>query len=83
MSTLLFAALVLMLAPGVLARTNPATAAVAVAPTDKNLLYVGRWDRSDPANAHGNWIGSYVRVDFTGTSVGIDLGGKLRDGREH
>ena len=52
-----------------------ASGAVAVAPTDKNLLYVGRWDRSDPASAHGDWIGSYVRVDFTGTSVGIALGG--------
>ncbi len=49
--------------------------AVTVAPNDKNLLYMGRWDRTNPANAHGDWIGSYVRTTFTGTSVGIDLGG--------
>lgn len=57
------------------AQTNAAPGAVTVAPSDKNLLYMGRWDRSDPANSHGFWIGSYVRVNFTGTSVGINLGG--------
>ena len=42
---------------------------------DTSLLYVGRWNRDDPADARGGWIGTYVRTQFTGTSVGIDLGG--------
>ena len=58
-----------------LAVGSPVRAQTNVAPHDKNLLYFGRWDRSDPAISHGDWIGSYVRVDFTGTSVGINLGG--------
>lgn len=60
---------------GGVAQTNPTSSAVTMAPTDKNLLYVGRWDRSVPGHSHGNWIGSYVRTDFTGTSVAVTLGG--------
>ena len=66
--------IILLLIRPALAQTN-ASSAVTVSPTDKNLRYVGRWARPDSANSHGNWIGSYVRVDFTGTSVGINLGG--------
>ena len=76
MNRIFLAILVLALAAGgTFAQTGPAPGVVAVAPTDRNLLYVGRWDRTDPANSHGNWIGSYLRVGFTGTSAAISLGG--------
>jgi lysophospholipase L1-like esterase len=57
------------------AAVGQTAATASVPPTDKNLRYIGRWDRSDPTNSHGDWIGSYVRVDFTGTSVAVNLGG--------
>jgi lysophospholipase L1-like esterase len=44
-------------------------------PSDPNLLYVGRWDKQVPTDYHGNWIGSYVRTVFSGTSVGVKVGG--------
>ena len=56
--------------------TAPTWAVSTVAPTDKNLLYVGRWNKNDSAHPHGDWIGSYVRADFTGTSVAVTLGGR-------
>ena len=43
-------------------------------PTDTNLLYVGRWDRSDPNAAHSNWGGAYLRATFTGTTIGFQGG---------
>ena len=43
-------------------------------PTDTNLRFVGRWDRSDPKAAHSHWGGAYLRAQFTGTSVALDGG---------
>ena len=43
-------------------------------PTDTNLPYVGRWDRSDPVAAHSNWGGAYLRATFTGTTIGFKGG---------
>ena len=40
-------------------------------PSDRNLLYVGRWDRSDPNTARSNWGGAYLRATFTGTTIGF------------
>ena len=45
---------------------------------DPDILYVGRWDRSDPADFHGYWSNVYLRTRFTGTSVGIKLDGGTR-----
>ena len=45
---------------------------------DPNILYVGRWDRSDSADYHGYWSNVYLRTRFTGTSVGIKLDGGTR-----
>ena len=44
-------------------------------PRDPDILYVGRWDRNDPAASHGYWSNVYLRTRFTGTSVGVKLDG--------
>ncbi|QRN94101.1 AbfB domain-containing protein [Archangium violaceum] len=42
-------------------------------PSDTNIVYVGRWDKS-VANAYKSyWSGAYFRVNFTGTSVRLRL----------
>lgn len=38
---------------------------------DSNIRYIGRWDHSVPGNAHSNWGGAYLRVRFTGSSIGV------------
>lgn len=43
-------------------------------PTDPNLLYVGRWDKSNANAPHSYWGGAYVRTGFTGTSLSVKLG---------
>lgn len=43
-------------------------------PQDPNLLYVGRWDKSNPSAPHSYWGGAYVRTGFTGTSIKVNLG---------
>lgn len=43
-------------------------------PQDANLLYVGRWDRSNAAAPRSYWGGAYVRTGFTGTSLSAKLG---------
>jgi lysophospholipase L1-like esterase len=44
--------------------------------TDPNLRFIGRWDRTDPALAKGQWAGAYIRLAFTGTSVRVMVGEK-------
>lgn len=51
----------------------PAGSPTEIASSDTNLLYVGRWDRSQPETAYGNWTGHYLRTKFTGTSVAVRL----------
>ncbi len=41
--------------------------------SDVNILYVGRWDKSNPNLYHSYWTGAYLRVDFTGKNIGILL----------
>ena len=43
-------------------------------PNDTNLRYVGRWDRRDGGTAYSYWGGAYLRVGFTGTSLGFKGG---------
>jgi len=43
-------------------------------PADTDLVYVGRWDRQDPAVAHSHWGGAYLRATFTGTVIGFKGG---------
>jgi len=40
---------------------------------DANIKYVGRWDKSSPNVYHSYWTGAYIRVNFTGKSIGIRL----------
>lgn len=80
-----FRLLLLALAAGpdlLLAQNSTAASGISPAPpqppaeviaTDPNLLYIGRWDRSQPQIAHGNWTGHYLRTQFTGTTVSIRL----------
>jgi lysophospholipase L1-like esterase len=46
-------------------------------PTDANLVYVGRWDKSTPSAPHSYWGGAYIRADFTGTSLSVKLGKRV------
>jgi len=43
-------------------------------PQDSNLLYVGRWDKSNASAPHSYWGGAYIRTGFTGTSLSAKLG---------
>ncbi|WKU07863.1 cellulose binding domain-containing protein [Micromonospora sp. HUAS LYJ1] len=38
-------------------------------PTDANIAFVGRWDRSNSSAYVPNWAGAYLRTGFTGTTV--------------
>lgn len=44
-----------------------------IPPTDPNIQYVGRWDKSSPSQYTGWWGGAYLRVSFTGTTVKVNL----------
>ena len=60
--------------------TTPLSVAAAVgdgSPTDPNLVYVGRWDNSNPSAPHSYWGGAYIRAEFTGTSLSVKLGRKV------
>lgn len=46
-------------------------------PTDANLVYVGRWDRSNASQPHSHWGGAYIRCEFTGTSLSVKLGQRV------
>lgn len=62
----------LILLPGaVLAATGDGS------PTDANLVYVGRWDKSNASAPHSYWGGAYIRADFTGTSLSAKLGQRV------
>ncbi|OMF36894.1 hypothetical protein BK133_08220 [Paenibacillus sp. FSL H8-0548] len=71
-----------------LAKFEPAPAAeVTVLPTDPNIKYFGRWDDRDAANYKTSWAGTYFKVNFTGTTVKLALGGSSNvyvriDGKE-
>jgi hypothetical protein len=54
---------------------TPASAAEGDgSPQDPNILYVGRWDKSNASAPHSYWGGAYVRTGFTGTSLSVKLG---------
>ena len=68
--TALFTAVLLALAGGPIA--VPATARAATGdgtPTDPNITFVGRWDRTDPGAYVPNWAGAYLKTGFSGTTV--------------
>ncbi len=41
--------------------------------SDKNIEYVGRWDKSSATLFHSYWGGAYFRTSFTGKTVKIKL----------
>ena len=43
-------------------------------PSDTDLVYVGRWERSDPNVSHSHCGGAYLRATFTGTAIGFKGG---------
>ncbi|MDC0707231.1 AbfB domain-containing protein [Stigmatella sp. ncwal1] len=42
-------------------------------PSDANILYVGRWDKTNASVYRSYWPGAYFRVNFTGTTVQLRL----------
>lgn len=51
---------------------TPSSGAV-IPPANPNLIFVGRWDRSNPSVYRSHWIGGYVRAAFTGTTIRINV----------
>jgi lysophospholipase L1-like esterase len=41
------------------------------APTDANIQYYGRWDRSNASYYAMGWAGGYLDAQFTGGSIGV------------
>jgi hypothetical protein len=48
-------------------------ASQTVLPTNSNIKYVGRWDTSSSTVYTSYWPGAYFEVQFTGTTVAIQL----------
>lgn len=46
--------------------------------TDSNIQYIGRWDRNSTDFYQSHWLGAYIRVDFTGTSIKIKMEGNSK-----
>ncbi len=41
--------------------------------SDTNVKYIGRWDLSSPTEYHAYWGGSYIRAQFSGTTLKIKV----------
>src|SRR4051812_20506171 len=63
----LLASLVTVAAIAVLPSAQAATGDGS--PSDPNIAFVGRWDRTNSAAYVPNWAGAYFRTGFTGTTV--------------
>lgn len=48
-------------------------ASVTILPTDANIQYIGRFDKTNPLMPVMSWTGSEIRINFQGTSLGIQL----------
>jgi lysophospholipase L1-like esterase len=44
-------------------------------PTDPNIAYFGRWDKSSASSYTSYWPGAYFKTNFTGTTVKLKLAG--------
>jgi lysophospholipase L1-like esterase len=52
--------------------TVPAAAQAATgdgSPTDPNIAFIGRWDKTNSSAYVPNWAGAYYKTGFTGTTV--------------
>ncbi len=47
--------------------------ATAIDPSDKNILYTGRWYRADPSAPWCSWQGCSIIANFKGTSISARL----------
>ncbi|MEU1604437.1 cellulose binding domain-containing protein [Micromonospora matsumotoense] len=63
------ACLVAMLAATLIALPSAQAATGDGSPTDANIAFVGRWDRSNSTAYVPNWAGAYLKTGFTGTTV--------------
>ncbi len=70
---LLIAALLMGLGTACLPGTQMAEASVAIAPNDANLQYFGRWDMRDKSNYQCAQGAVYVKANFTGTSIKVNM----------
>jgi len=50
-----------------------ANASTTILPTDPNIQYIGRFDKTNPLIPIMYWTGSEIRINFQGTSLGIKL----------
>lgn len=48
-------------------------ASTTILPTDPNIQYIGRFDKTNPLIPKMYWTGSEIRINFQGTSLGIQL----------
>jgi len=46
---------------------------VVIAPTDKNIVYVGRWDIREPEKPRCGWTATGITVRFSGSSIEVML----------
>lgn len=53
----------------------PDKAGKLILPDDTNITYFGRWDQRDADTYITSWPGTYFKVNFTGTSLQLRLGG--------
>ena len=44
-----------------------------IQPNNKNIQYVGRWDKSDKGSYHSYWGGAYFNFKFRGNAISLKL----------
>lgn len=54
-------------------KTEVLAANKLIKPTDENIEFVGRWDKSNPNNYHSYWGGAYFKIKFKGNKLVINL----------
>ncbi|WPU94752.1 GDSL-type esterase/lipase family protein [Mucilaginibacter sabulilitoris] len=55
-------------------KTNAIATVLPGSPDDPNILYFGRWDKSNSLQYNSAWGGAYLKTQFTGTTVKIKVG---------
>jgi len=46
---------------------------IVIPPTDPNIIYIGRFDMSNPNEPLFDWPGTQIQCTFTGPSIGVQL----------
>lgn len=68
---------VLIVGLAVLQSQTVAAKEKTIALNDKNIEYVGRWDKSDLSNYHSYWGGAYVKLKFYAKQLHVQLNAKV------